>query len=217
MNQIVFSDGKKLRPSKIIGIGRNYVKHIEEMNSTPTEEPVIFLKPNSALHNILEPLIIPQNWGAVHHEVELAVCIGKMGRNIETESAGDYILGYGLALDLTLRDLQTKAKDAGLPWELAKGFDGACPVSQFVYKDAITNVDDLQLSLSVNHQVRQDSNTKFMLFKIPYLISYITRLITLLPGDLILTGTPAGVGALQTGDLIEARIKGIAHVKTKVS
>lgn len=216
MNQISIQGRDVFTPSKIIGIGRNYTKHIEEMNSKPTEEPVIFIKPNSSVHNIEDPIPIPKNFGSVHHEIELAVCIGKGGANIPEQKAVDYIAGYGLALDLTLRDVQSKAKDAGLPWALAKGFDHSCPVSIFVDKKDITDIDDLNLMLKVNDQIRQDSNTKFMIFKIPYLISYISKFITLSPGDLIITGTPAGVGPLLAGDRIEASISQIAQIKTNI-
>jgi len=216
MKSIIFSNGQKYTPSKIIGIGRNYDKHIQEMKSRPTEEPVIFIKPNSALQDITQPIEIPKNHGTVHHEVELAVCMGKRTRAVKEAEAMKYVAGYGLALDLTLRDVQARAKQEGLPWSLAKGFDGACPVSEFVDKAKIGDVYDLTLSLSVNGQVRQHSNTGFMIFKIPYLISYISQWITLLKGDLIITGTPEGVGPLQSGDKIEAGISHIAQIRTAV-
>ncbi len=216
MKHIRFTDGKTYEPSKIIGIGRNYAAHINEMNSERTEEPVIFLKPNSALHDIYKPIPIPRNMGSVHHEIELAVCIGRDGKHIPRADAMDYVEGYGLALDLTLRDVQSAAKQKGLPWALAKGFDRACPVSEFVYKEQSGEVNNLSLRLMVNGAVRQESNTKQMLFGIDEIIAYVSRFISLLPGDIILTGTPAGVGPLQNGDSIEASIDNIAQVSTSV-
>lgn len=186
------------------------------MKSRPTLEPVIFLKPNSALHDIIQPIEIPKNHGSVHHEIELAVCLGKCARFVKETEAMEYVAGYGLALDLTLRDVQARAKQDGLPWSLAKGFDGACPVSEFVDKAKIDTVDDLTISLLVNDQIRQHSNTSYMIFKIPYLISYISQWMTLLEGDLIITGTPEGVGPLQPGDRIEAEISQIAQIRTVV-
>lgn len=216
MNTIKFANGTELSPSKIIGIGLNYVKHINEMKSIQQREPVIFLKPNSSLHDITQPIPIPKNDGAVHHEIELAVCIGKRGSNIAVESAEDYIEGFGLALDLTLRDIQGKAKSAGLPWAIAKGFDSSCPVSQFVKKELIANYNDLNLKLIINGHERQNSSTANMIFKIPFLIHYISRYFTLSEGDLIITGTPEGVGPLAEGDQINAGISGIAEISTHI-
>lgn len=216
MKTIKFINGSEMIPSKIIGIGLNYVKHINEMKSVQQKEPVIFLKPNSCLHDILQPIPIPKNNGSVHHEIELAVCIGKEGSNIPAEIAENYIAGFGLALDLTLRDIQGKAKDSGLPWTIAKGFDHSCPVSQFVNKDTVSDYNNLDLMLSVNDTVRQNSNTANMIFKVPFLIQYISRYFTLMEGDLIITGTPEGVGPLQEGDQIEGRISDITEIRTTI-
>ncbi len=216
MNIIKFINGVEMTPSKILGIGLNYVKHIDEMKSILQKDPVIFIKPNSSLHDISQPIPIPKNKGSVHHEIELAVCIGKEGSHIPVESAEDYIAGFGLALDLTLRDIQGKAKSAGLPWAIAKGFDHSCPVSQFIEKDMISDYNDLNLKLIVNGIERQNSSTTNMIFKIPFLIHYISRFFTFTGGDLIITGTPEGVGPLNEGDQIEASISEIAKVKTKI-
>ena len=132
------------------------------------------------------------------------------------ESAEDYIEGFGLALDLTLRDIQGKAKSAGLPWAIAKGFDSSCPVSQFVKKELIANYNDLNLKLIINGHERQNSSTANMIFKIPFLIHYISRYFTLSEGDLIITGTPEGVGPLAEGDQINAGISGIAEISTHI-
>lgn len=216
MKTIKFTTGVEMMPSKIIGIGLNYVKHIDEMKSIPQREPVIFIKPNSSLFDITQPIPILKDSGTVHHEIELAVCIGKQGSNISVELANDYIAGFGLALDLTLRDIQCKAKAAGLPWAIAKGFDNSCPVSQFVEKNSINNYNDLTLKLTVNGKNRQNSSTANMIFKIPFLIHYISQFFTLNTGDLIITGTPEGVGPLNEGDLIEAGITDITLIKTKI-
>lgn len=212
----MFTNGGEVIPSKIIGIGLNYVKHIDEMKSMPQNNPVIFLKPNSSLHDISQPIPIPKNHGSVHHEIELAVCIGKKGYNIPIESAEDHIAGFGLALDLTLRDIQGKAKSAGLPWAIAKGFDHSCPISQFVEKHAIKDYNNLNIKLIVNGIERQNSSTANMIFKIPFLIHYISQFFTFSEGDLIITGTPEGVGPLKKGDELEASITEITTVKTKI-
>ncbi|MEJ2054365.1 MAG: fumarylacetoacetate hydrolase family protein [Calditrichaceae bacterium] len=216
MNTINFINDKAVTPSKIFGIGLNYAKHINEMKSAKQLEPVIFLKPNSSLHDITQPIPIPKSDGSVHHEIELAVCIGKSGSNIPLNAAEEYIAGFGLALDLTLRDIQGKAKSAGLPWTIAKGFDHSCPVSQFVKPESVKDYNNLTITFSVNGEVRQNSTTADMIFKVPFLIHYISKYFTLEEGDLIITGTPEGVGPLKAGDRIEAAISEIAGIKTEI-
>jgi 2-keto-4-pentenoate hydratase/2-oxohepta-3-ene-1,7-dioic acid hydratase in catechol pathway len=214
MKSIIFSDGSVKNPGKIVCVGRNYAKHIEEMQSERTSDPVLFLKPNSALHPIEEPLPLLRNVGAVHHEIELAVCIGKTASNIQETEAVDYIAGYGLALDLTLRDMQAKAKQGGLPWAVAKGFDNACPISPFVPASQIEDPHQLNLILKINGEERQHGTTAHMLFRIPELLAYASRFFTFEQGDLLLTGTPAGVGPLLPGDRIEAHIDEIGTFTT---
>ncbi len=215
MIQIQRTDGTNFTPSKILAVGLNYAQHIEEMRSKRTAEPVIFLKPNSALASLQEPVRIPTQYGAVHHEIELAVLIEKAAFDISENEAVTIIGGYGLALDLTLRDIQKKAKERGHPWAIAKGFKGACPVSPFVPADQISEAQDLELTLKVNGQVRQNGNTRQMLFRIPELIAYVSRFFPLEPGDLLLTGTPSGVGPLMPGDSVFAQIESIASIETK--
>lgn len=214
MKHIKFTNGLELRPSKIICVGRNYARHIEEMNSTPTKDPVLFLKPNSSLHPFGEPLRIPNSFGSVHHEIELAVCLSKTCASVSPEEAADSIAGYAVALDLTLRDMQSDAKKAGLPWAVAKGFDNACPISPFTEAESVNDVNNLELLLKVNGDVRQQGSTGQMLFKIPELIAYASKFFTFERGDLFLTGTPAGVGPLQAGDEIEASIESIGTFHT---
>ena len=216
MKQITLSDNRLLTPTKIVCVGLNYTAHIEEMASKRSKTPVIFLKPNSALHPIQTPIPIPTDAGAVHHEVELAVCLGKGGSHIAERDVFDHIAGYGLALDLTLRDMQKEAKEAGRPWAIAKGFDHSCPVSDFVLKNEINDVDNLDLKLELNGNLRQQGNTAQMIFKLPQLIAYISRFYTLEEGDIILTGTPAGVGPLHVGDKIHATISEVANIETTV-
>ncbi len=215
MIQIQRTDGTNFTPSKILAVGLNYAQHIEEMRSKRTAEPVIFLKPNSALASLQEPVRIPTQYGAVHHEIELCVLITKEAFQISEQEATHSIGGYGLALDLTLRDIQKKAKERGHPWAIAKGFKGACPVSPFVPADQVADSQNLELTLKVNGQVRQNGNTRQMLFRIPELIAYVSRFFPLEPGDLLLTGTPSGVGPLLPGDSIEARIESVAEIKTE--
>ncbi len=217
MIQITFSNGEILTPTKIVCIGLNYTAHIAEMGSKRSHTPVIFLKPNSALHPILTPIPIPHNAGVVHHEVELAVCIGKTASHVSESDVFDHIAGYGLALDLTLRDMQKKAKETGQPWAIAKGFDHSCPVSSFVLKEEVGDVNNLDLKLEVNGSLRQQGNTAQMIFKLPELVAYISRFYTLEEGDILLTGTPAGVGPIQSGDIIHASISGVASINTTIA
>lgn len=204
---------------KIICIARNFLDHAKELGNAVPSEPVFFLKPTTAY---LQPgagaIKIPPGCSNLHFEVELGVVIGKRGSNIPESTAYDFIGGYTLALDMTARDLQEKAKKKGHPWSIAKGFDTSCPVGHFIAKDAIKDPSDVRLWLRVNEesQFRQDGNTKDMIFKIPKMISYISSFMTLEEGDLILTGTPAGVGPVRSGDLITAGLADIAELKVSV-
>lgn len=213
--KIKIDDGTLFEPTKIVAVGRNYSEHIKEMHSEKTKDPVLFLKPTTALCEITKPLKIPSHLGQVHHEIELAVCISELCKNVTAHKASDYIAAYGLALDLTLRDIQAEAKKKGLPWAVAKGFDGSCPISVFKKMD-MEQAGHLDLSLKVNNQLKQSGNTGQMIFSIAELISYISGIFTLLPGDIILTGTPSGVGPLTAGDKIEAKVDEIAEVVTMV-
>ncbi len=214
MNSVKRTDGKIFTPSKIIGVGLNYSEHIAEMRSQRTADPVLFLKPNSALASINQPIRIPTAYGAVHHEIELAVLIGRAGFHIPADQAFRHVGGYALALDLTLRDVQRKAKEKGHPWAVAKGFRGACPVSDFVPAEHVANPQNLELTLSINQTLRQNGNTNQMLFTIPELIAYASRFFPLEEGDILLTGTPSGVGPLVPGDRISAKIEAVAQVET---
>ncbi|ASA78455.1 fumarylacetoacetate hydrolase family protein [Thermococcus sp. 5-4] len=217
MIRLPFRDGfYELRPSKIICLGRNYAEHAKELGHEVPKEPVIFLKPPSSLIGPKEAIILPRKSKEVHHEVELAVIIGKRGRRIPRERAMDYVLGYTILLDITARDLQWEAKRKGLPWTVAKGFDTFAPVGPRVVDKRELDVSDLELGLRVNGEIRQLARTSEMIFKIPEIIEYISGIMTLEPGDIIATGTPAGVGPLRHGDRVEAWIDGIGTLEEDV-
>ncbi|ESO07582.1 hypothetical protein HELRODRAFT_186863 [Helobdella robusta] len=191
---------------KIVGAARTYKEHAVELNNPIPSEPLIFLKPTSSYIEQGQSIIIPKDTLELHHEVELGVVIDKPGKNIPEASAAGHIGGYVLALDMTNRTEQSKAKKAGHSWCIAKGFDTACPVSRFIYKDEIKDFQNVSLKLKVNGILKQDGNTKDMIFSIPFLISWISCRMSLEHGDLILTGTPPGVGPVSAGDTIECSL-----------
>ncbi|MFN4145491.1 MAG: fumarylacetoacetate hydrolase family protein [Runella sp.] len=193
---------------KIICIGRNYVDHIHELQNAIPEDPVIFQKPDSAILKDNAPFYMPDFTQDLHHEVEIVVKINKMGKNIEERFAHKYYDEIGIGIDFTARDLQSKLKAKGLPWELAKAFDGSAPVSGFVPKSKFTDMQNINFHLDVNGQTRQQGNTSLMLFKIDYIISFVSKYFTLKTGDLIFTGTPKGVSPVKIGDKLTAYIEG---------
>ncbi|MDF1895828.1 fumarylacetoacetate hydrolase family protein [Rahnella contaminans] len=201
--------------NKVVCVGNNYADHIKEMGSQISAEPVVFIKPETALCDIRQPLAIPKDLGAVHHEVELAVLIGTPLKQATEDRVANAIAGYALALDLTLRDLQTKFKAAGQPWEKAKGFDSSCPISGFIPVSEFGDAQQADLQLFVNGETRQEGNTRNMLTPLLPLIAYMSRYFTLRAGDIILTGTPQGVGPLKAGDEIVATLNG-KSVSTRV-
>lgn len=193
---------------KIICIGRNYVDHIHELQNAIPEDPVIFQKPDTALLKEGAAFYVPDFSQDVHHEVEIVVKISKMGKNIDEKFAHKYYDQVGIGIDFTARDLQSKLKSKGLPWELAKAFDGSAPISEFVSKSEFVEMQNINFHLEVNGETRQQGNTSLMLFKIDYIISFISRFFTLKTGDLIFTGTPKGVGPVKAGDKLTAFIEG---------
>ncbi len=201
---------------KILCIGRNYVEHIKELGNETPEAPVIFIKPATAIIGDGESIVIPPFSHDCHYEAELALLVGREGKSIPVEQAMGHIAGYGVAIDLTLRDVQTELKKKGLPWEIAKGFDTACPLSSFVPAAAIKDPQNLQIRLSVNGRVRQDGSTSFMIHRLPVIISHMSAIFTLELGDIILTGTPAGVGPIKSGDRVFAEIPGVAAIQVVV-
>lgn len=190
---------------KIIGIGKNYADHAKEMGGAVPSEPMIFLKPTSSF--ITEPgkIEIPENYN-VHHEIELGVVIGKTGRDIKKCDSENYVAGYCLALDMTARNLQNDAKKNGTPWTLAKGLDTFTPIGEFIEKSKIKDPHNLKLELMVDGELRQNGSTKDMVYDIPALIEYISKRMTLEKGDLILTGTPAGVGPVNPGQTVVGKM-----------
>jgi 2-keto-4-pentenoate hydratase/2-oxohepta-3-ene-1,7-dioic acid hydratase in catechol pathway len=193
---------------KILSIGRNYVEHIQELNNEKPDAPVVFSKPDTALLKDGAPFYYPAFSQDIHHECEIVVKICKEGKSIEEKFANKYFDEIGLGIDFTARDLQTKLKTKGLPWDLAKGFNGSAPISHFVPVSNFPNVQDINFKLLVNGEVKQQGNTQFMMYSIPFIISFISQYINLKKGDLIFTGTPKGVGPVQIGDRLEGFIEG---------
>ena len=212
-----FGNGNlEIKPSKIVCLGRNYAEHAKEMKSEVPSKPVIFLKPPSALIGPNETIILPKESNNVHHEVELAGLISKKAKNVKIKDAMNYVLGYTILLDITARDLQDEAKRKGLPWTASKGYDTFAPIGPRVVPKGEIDSHNLEIGLKVNGEIRQKENTNQMIFKVPEIISYISSIMTLEPGDIIATGTPSGVGRIENGDTIEAWIEGIGILREKV-
>lgn len=193
---------------KIICIGRNYADHAKEMSSELPTEPIIFMKPDTALVKEGTDIYLPDFSSEIHFECELVVKINKAGKFIHKEFAKNYYSEITLGLDLTARDLQSKCKEKGLPWEIAKSFDNSAPISSKWIQVNDINLIDLNFQFFQNGELKQNGHTKDMIFSIDEIISYVSKFITLKTGDLIYTGTPAGVGALKIGDKLEASING---------
>lgn len=191
---------------KIVCIGQNYAAHIKEMKAETPTSPVFFLKPSTALVRSGGEVVLPSISHDVHHEVELTVLIGKNGKNIPEASALDYVAGYGVGLDMTMRDVQGEAKKKGLPWTLAKGFDTSAPISDFAPSKQVQHPGSLSLQLKVNGAVRQQSGTNDLIFRVETLIAYISQFVTLEKGDVLYTGTPQGVSQVKSGDTLEAAL-----------
>ncbi len=193
---------------KIVCIGRNYREHAKELNNPIPQEPVIFMKPDTALLRNNEPFYYPKFSKNIHYELEVVVKICKLGKSIAEEFAPRYYEEIGLGIDLTARDIQQRCKEKGLPWERAKAFDFSAVQSKFIKKEELPSVDKLHFQLEKNGQLVQDGFTGDMLFPINKLIAEISKVFTLKIGDLIYTGTPAGVGALEVGDKFVATLEG---------
>lgn len=193
---------------KILCIGRNYADHIAELNNERPAEPVIFIKPDTALLRDNEPFYLPSFSTDVHYEIEVVLKINKMGKNISPKFAHKYYEEIGLGIDFTARDLQTKLKEKGLPWEKAKGFNGSAPISSFVPKSQFADLKNLNFSLQINGETRQNGNTSLMLWDFDEIIAEMSTYFTLKTGDLIFTGTPVGVGAVAIGDRLIGFLEG---------
>jgi acylpyruvate hydrolase len=197
---------EQVRIGKIICLARTYREHAKEMNTVITENPLLFLKPNTSVIFNHGTILIPAQSHCLNHEVELGVVIGKNGKHISQENAMDFVLGYLVALDITARDLQSEAKKNGWPWAIAKGFDTFAPLSDVVLKEKISNPHNLDLELKINTMVKQKSNTNQMIYSLERIISFISDIMSLERGDLILTGTPEGVGEIKESDVLDARL-----------
>ena len=192
---------------KIIAIGRNYVEHAKELNNPVPKEPMFFMKPETSIVRNNKPFFYPDFSQDVHYETEIVLKINRLGKNIETRFAHRYYDEIGLGIDFTARDLQQKCKEKGKPWEIAKAFDGSAPLSEFVDKKNYQNLNDLKFSLELNGELVQNGTTQDMIFPFDKLISYVSKFVTLKIGDLIFTGTPAGVGSVKKGDHLRGKIE----------
>lgn len=207
-------DGQHLSANKVVCVGRNYMDHIEELGNVPSELPLLFMKPATALVDIRQKVKIPLEYGQCHNELELAFLVGKKLSNADEETCGQAIAGVALALDLTLRDLQDQLKKDGHPWERAKAFDGSCPISGFVPLNGYDE-EHFTFSLKVNDKQVQLGDSRLMLHKVLPLLSHISKSFTLMPGDVVLTGTPKGVGPLYDGDVIDVAL--VEHFSLQTS
>jgi 2-keto-4-pentenoate hydratase/2-oxohepta-3-ene-1,7-dioic acid hydratase in catechol pathway len=206
-----------LDPMKIICIGRNYAAHIEELKNEKPGQPVVFLKPDTALVKGGAPFYYPDFSTNIHHEIELVLKISKEGKYIQPQFAHRYFEEIGLGIDFTARDLQDQCKAKGLPWEIAKAFNGSAPIGDFKSVAEFSDLKNIDFHLEINGEVKQKGNTSLMLFDFATIISYVSQFFTLKKGDLIYTGTPAGVGPVQTGDQLIGFIgnEKMLHVEVK--
>ncbi|MFY7743178.1 MAG: fumarylacetoacetate hydrolase family protein [Flavobacterium sp.] len=192
---------------KIICIGRNYTKHIEELQNERPDEPVVFLKPDSAVLLKQHPFVIPEFSDDIHHEVEIIVRINKVGKYIDAKFAHNYYDEIGLGIDFTARDVQAKLKEKGLPWEKSKAFDGSAVIGNFLSKKDFSSTENINFELKSNGITVQKGNTSHMLWKIDELIAYVSQFFTLKIGDIIFTGTPEGVARVKANDILEGFIE----------
>ena len=222
MNVVHWATGEPVghTTTKIVCVGRNYAAHAYELGNPLPDAPLLFIKPETALADFHAPVVIPHGQGAVHHECEIALLLGGELKQASAEYALHAVAGIGLALDLTLRDVQDELKRNGQPWERAKAFDGACPVSGFVSAADLDFTRPLTLRFAVNDEERQQGSTEDMLWGFSELLVAISSVFTLRAGDIVLTGTPQGVGPLQAGDRLRAQLwqqeTGLVNVTTRV-
>lgn len=193
---------------KIICIGRNYTNHIDELQNERPTEPVVFMKPDSAVLLKQHPFVLPEFSNEVHHEIELIVKINKVGKYIEPKFAHKYYDEISVGIDFTARDLQDQLKAKGLPWEKAKAFDGSAVIGEFVSKEQFSSLEDVNFKLLKNGEIAQKGNSSLMLWKIDELVAYVSQFFTLKIGDIIFTGTPEGVAAVQPNDVLEGYLEG---------
>mgnify|MGYP000677425634 CR=1 FL=1 len=213
---LFFTDGTKFSHAlgKIVCVGRNYAEHAKELNNPIPTEPILFIKPESSAVTLNDDLSIPDS--DCHYETEIAILIGSSLTAANEEEAQAAIAGVGLGLDLTRRALQSRLKEKSHPWEVAKSFDGACPLTDFAKPDQFTNLTNLQFSLHINDELKQSGNSEDMLNPIIPLIVHMSSYFTLKPGDIVLTGTPKGVGELRNGDLLELNLMNKVKINTRI-
>ena len=209
--------GQEFRVGKVVCLARNYVDHIKELGNAVPDAPVLFIKPATSIIGNGEQVMIPASSRDCHHEVELAVLIGRTVKDLAPTEAMACIAGYGVGIDLTLRDVQAALKAKGLPWEAAKGFDTACPLSDFVPAAQVADPHALPIRFTIDGAVKQDATTALMMRRLPEIISYASRLFTLEAGDVILTGTPAGVGQVKSGETLVGEIEGVGRIEVTVA
>ncbi len=212
----VDSGKSSLSVGKVVCVGRNYAEHVKELNNSMPTEPLLFLKPPTAVVPLAPQFSLVTHLGDVHHELELALLVGKRLSRANEADCLDAIVGIGLALDLTLRTVQDRLKSKGQPWDIAKGFDGACPITDFVPVQGLPQDFHTTFSLLRNGKVQQSGDTADMLFPIGYLLATMSQYFTLEPGDIILTGTPSGVGPLAVGDRLRLQLGTTPAIETEV-
>ncbi len=218
MKTVRIKDSKQeFSVGKIVCVGRNYAEHAKELGNEIPEKPVIFLKPSSALIHSGGKIIHPSFSKDMHHEVELVLLIGKHVKNANKSEAEDAIIGYGVGLDMTLRDIQNELKKKGHPWTIAKCFDTSAVVSDFILKSDYNLTLDEEISLSVNGQIKQKEKLNKMLFSPAEIVEYISSLMSLEEGDLVFTGTPAGVGKVEVGDRLLGKVEGVGELEVEVA
>ena len=208
--------GAERRVGKIVCVGRNYAAHAAEMNAPRPKQPILFLKPSTALAGEGASIRIPEWSVEVHHEVELVVRVARGGRDLSAQDAKEVLDAVGVGLDLTARDVQARAKKSGHPWAVAKGWDGSAPLGKLVPLKDVERLGNLAIELRVGDEVRQSGNTRDMLWSVPELISYISSRMTLEPGDLVFTGTPEGVGPVSSGDDLRCRLGDTAQLSVSI-
>lgn len=216
MKTIKLKSGKEITIGKIVCVGRNYVEHIEELGNEVPEKPVVFLKTTSSVIYSGESIIYPDFSEEMHYETELVLLIGKKIKNVTANDAEEAITGYGVGLDMTLRDLQSQLKKKGHPWTIAKCFDTSTVLSEFISEEDHQFTLDEEIILKVNDEIRQKDKLNKMIFSPAEIVSYLSSLMTLEEGDLIFTGTPKGVSKVERGDKLEAEIDGVSKLVCKV-
>jgi 2-keto-4-pentenoate hydratase/2-oxohepta-3-ene-1,7-dioic acid hydratase in catechol pathway len=205
-HQTIHKQSIDLPVGKVVCVGRNYAEHAKELGNEIPDIPILFLKPSTSIVSLEYGFSIPVDQGSVHYEAEISLLIDKQTTGISVEQAWDSVGHVGLALDLTLRDVQSRLKGKSHPWEVAKAFDGACPLSRWIPLNELSDKNDIAISLEKNGELKQVGSSHQMITNIPNLIAYMSSIFTLMPGDVIITGTPAGVGPLKSGDQLKAML-----------